>query len=291
MALKGFVKIDRKITEWGWYKDANTFRVFFHLLMTANFKKSMLEGHEVNAGEAVYSREGLAKILKISVAQVRTAIKHLKTTNEITTRSASKFTIATITNWAFYQSGEERVSSEMTSDVAAESPAIDRRLTGESPHLKNGRREEGKNEKKVLDTREESAPDEREATNADNIVFLEQDLPPEMRDESYQEAIEAYKMAFNATPNRFVSEEVKHWAEETERGIIPYAFRQASADASSGTFSWKYVVSILRHWEQQGLKTIEQVQEHEAKREREKMAKRERAPDVSSEFWTEDKYI
>ena len=97
-----------------------------------------------------YFEIDLAKILKISVAQVRTAIKHLKTTNEITTRSASKFTIVTITNWAFYQSGEERVASEIASDVTSQSQANDKRMTCESQHLKNGRREEGKNEKKVV---------------------------------------------------------------------------------------------------------------------------------------------
>ena len=33
--MSGWIKLHRKITEWEWYSDANTFRVFMHLLLTA----------------------------------------------------------------------------------------------------------------------------------------------------------------------------------------------------------------------------------------------------------------
>ena len=33
-----WVKLFEKITEWEWYKDSNTARVFFHLLVKANYK-------------------------------------------------------------------------------------------------------------------------------------------------------------------------------------------------------------------------------------------------------------
>lgn len=39
MAKKGnFVYIHRKIMDWEWYKDPNTFRVFLHLILRANWK-------------------------------------------------------------------------------------------------------------------------------------------------------------------------------------------------------------------------------------------------------------
>ncbi|MFR5790585.1 MAG: hypothetical protein ACLUFA_09410 [[Clostridium] leptum] len=36
--LNGFVKIHRKLVQWGWYTDNVVKGVFLHILLTANFK-------------------------------------------------------------------------------------------------------------------------------------------------------------------------------------------------------------------------------------------------------------
>ena len=51
-----YIKIDRKILDWEWYRNLNTCRLFFHLLLKANWKDGRFEGKErlicVVGGEA-----------------------------------------------------------------------------------------------------------------------------------------------------------------------------------------------------------------------------------------------
>lgn len=122
---KGFVVLHRKITEWEWYSDANTFRVFLHLLLTANHKPSRFRGFEIRRGEIVIGRKSLAKQLKLSEQEIRTAIEHLKSTNEITTKSTNRFTIATLTKYEFYQDKK----TKSTNNQPANQPTINQQST------------------------------------------------------------------------------------------------------------------------------------------------------------------
>lgn len=106
----GFVKIDRKITQWRWYHDANTFRVFFHLIVTSNYEDKDFETITIKRGERVISYPKLAAELGLTEQNIRTAIKHLKETGEVTVKSHSKFSVVTINNYNQYQS----VNSQLT---------------------------------------------------------------------------------------------------------------------------------------------------------------------------------
>ena len=61
MTKNGFIVIHRKITDWEWYTDANTFKVFMHLLLTANFSDQKFKGMTIKRGQRVASYESLAK--------------------------------------------------------------------------------------------------------------------------------------------------------------------------------------------------------------------------------------
>ena len=100
---EGWIKLWRKFTEWEWYKDGNTMRVFIHLLLTANIEPCRFKGYEVGVGCRVIGRKSLSEELNISEKSVRTALKHLKETNEVAIFSTSKFSIVKINNWLIYQ--------------------------------------------------------------------------------------------------------------------------------------------------------------------------------------------
>lgn len=102
----GFVKLYRKMVSWGWYTDGNTFRVFLHLLLTASYEDNEFRGHKIRAGQVVTGRKRLAADLGMSERAVRTALNHLKSTNEITIKATNRFSIITIENWALYQCRE-----------------------------------------------------------------------------------------------------------------------------------------------------------------------------------------
>ena len=95
-ARGGWVKVARKLLDWRWYKDANTMRVFLHLLLSANVEDHDFQHVTIHRGQVATSYEALANALGLSVQNVRTAIAHLKSTGELTSKAYSKFQVLTI---------------------------------------------------------------------------------------------------------------------------------------------------------------------------------------------------
>lgn len=109
----GWIKLSRKILNWGWYSDPNVRAVFIHLLLIANWTDNEYRGYKISRGQAVIGIKALSTQLGISVQQARTALEKLKSTDEIKVESNNKFSIITIENWGKYQ-GEsaERLQHE-----------------------------------------------------------------------------------------------------------------------------------------------------------------------------------
>ena len=98
-----FIKLDRNIQEWRWFKDGNTFRVFIYLLLNANVKKNGFEGIDIQRGQLATSYASIASSLKLSIKNVRTAINHLKSTGEVAVSIYRHFSVITVLNYASYQ--------------------------------------------------------------------------------------------------------------------------------------------------------------------------------------------
>ena len=105
-----YVKISRKILEWEWYTDANTKVLFLHILLKANWKDGRFQGVEVPRGSFVTSLQNLAAETGLTVRNVRTALKHLENTGEVTSNRHAKFSVITVKNYDRYQSGVTQVT-------------------------------------------------------------------------------------------------------------------------------------------------------------------------------------
>lgn len=114
----GYIKLHRRFTKWGWYNDPNTARVFIHLLLTASWEECEYHGHKIKPGQVVTGRKMLAKDLKMSEKQIRTALEHLQSTNEITIQVTNRFSIITVVNWGKYQVLETERASKGPADSA-----------------------------------------------------------------------------------------------------------------------------------------------------------------------------
>ena len=68
----GFIKLDRKILNWEWYKNKNTRLVFLHLLLTANYEPGEWRGIKYGVGECLTSLPKLATDCSLTIQQVRT---------------------------------------------------------------------------------------------------------------------------------------------------------------------------------------------------------------------------
>lgn len=110
--LNGFVKIHRKLIQWGWYQDNVVKGVFLHLLLTASFKDAPWQGRIIKKGQVITSNKRLAEDLGFTTKQVRTALDKLKSTGEIICEGTNKYTLVTVVNWEEYQYLEENRANE-----------------------------------------------------------------------------------------------------------------------------------------------------------------------------------
>lgn len=112
MSRKGYIKIHRAITDWEWYDNANTMRVFMHLLFTANFTETEFKGDKILPGQCVVSLDKLAKTLHLTKQEVRTTLFHLISTREITQVKKPYGSIISIENWSKYQGNQHKNHTE-----------------------------------------------------------------------------------------------------------------------------------------------------------------------------------
>jgi hypothetical protein len=117
----------------GGYTDSKTKCLFVHCLLRANHKPQAWRGIIIPAGSFVTSYAHLAEENGMSVRNVRTSLKRLKSTNEVTSESTSQYSIITVVKWADYQSGED--DSDTPNDtqndkqVTSERQASDKQVT------------------------------------------------------------------------------------------------------------------------------------------------------------------
>ena len=104
--MDGWIKIHRKITDWEYYGDPNTFRIFFHCLVSANYEDKQWQGINVNRGSFVTTTSDLSKTLSMTPMQVRTSLKKNVQANTISIESTNKYTIIHVLNFESYQTSE-----------------------------------------------------------------------------------------------------------------------------------------------------------------------------------------
>ena len=114
MAQDGFIFLHRKISDWEWYSDANTMRLFIHCLIKANYKDKQWHGILIKKGSFITSYEKLSIELGLTIRQIRTAIDKLKTTSEITYQSTNQYSIISINNWNKFQEDNRQNDNQMT---------------------------------------------------------------------------------------------------------------------------------------------------------------------------------
>ena len=117
--MNGFILLYRQITDWEWYQNPNTFRVFLHILLKANFTDGRFEGREIKRGQCVTSLDHLSKETKLSVKEVRTALNHLIGTGELASESCNRYRIITVVKYNDYQTEGKQNGSQEASEGQA----------------------------------------------------------------------------------------------------------------------------------------------------------------------------
>jgi|TARA_R110000764_G_scaffold133791_1_gene221842 hypothetical protein len=127
--MQGWIKLHRDFTKFEWYQDANTMRVFLHLLITANHKDAKWQGNTINRGQLITSHGNLANDLGLSIQNVRTSLSKLKKSGNVTVKSTSKFTLLSVCNYDTYQSQDSSANTPTNRPLTDDQQTANRRLT------------------------------------------------------------------------------------------------------------------------------------------------------------------
>lgn len=153
---KGFIALFRQFTEWEWYDDANTMRLFIHCLLMANYKDKKWRGKLIKRGSFITSQPKLAHSLKLSIMQIRNSLRKLKTTGEITVLTTAEYSIITVKNYNIYQDdnrlkNRQTTSEEQTSNRQATTTNKDNNIYSNNIiSLSNKKKNISKNEREIL---------------------------------------------------------------------------------------------------------------------------------------------
>ena len=107
MSKTGWIKLQREYTQWQWFTCVNVAHLFTYLLLTVNHKEVYWNGNIVKPGQTITSYRHLASATGLSVQNVRTALKKLIRTGDITVKTTNKFTIVSVVEWEKYQGKDD----------------------------------------------------------------------------------------------------------------------------------------------------------------------------------------
>ena len=98
-----FIKIDRNIIHWRWFKSPKMLSVFLWLLIRANTKEGHFERDTIPRGSIATSNATIAEGCGITIDNVRTALANLEDTGEISRTARNHYQVIKIVNYEEYQ--------------------------------------------------------------------------------------------------------------------------------------------------------------------------------------------
>lgn len=132
--MEGWISLYKKFVNWEWYQDTNVKSVFIHLLLLASYEDKKWQGRVVKRGQVIISSGNLASDLKLTRQQVRTALKKLQSTDEISVESTNKYLVITIEKYSDYQSALQNNNHQTTNKTTIEAT---NKITKESIEAKD----------------------------------------------------------------------------------------------------------------------------------------------------------
>lgn len=127
----GFVKIHRSILDWEWYEDTKTVRLFFHLILKANYETKNWQGLEIKRGSFVTSISSLKNETKLTSQNIRTCLKKLEQTNEIIIKTTNAYTMISLCNYDKYQDVKSSSNKRLTNEQQTINKPANKRATND----------------------------------------------------------------------------------------------------------------------------------------------------------------
>jgi hypothetical protein len=145
----GWIKLFRSMSEWEWYDDEKSVKLFIHLMINVNYQEKKWRGQTVMPGELITSIDNLSKETNLSQKVVRVRLEQFQKTGEIGIQTTNKYTKITLTNWSKFQGSDEEEFLDAT-EMANKRQTNGNQMTNKGQQLKK--------ERKIRKKRSSSAP-------------------------------------------------------------------------------------------------------------------------------------
>ena len=145
--MSGWIKLHRKFCEWEWFKVSEMVHLFIYILLNANHENGKWRGIEIKRGQLLTGRKTLHEKTGISEQTIRTCLKKLEKTKELTINSTNQFSIITVCNYESYQENEYTTNQQTNQQLTSDQPATNQQLT---TNKKNKKEDNKKNDKNII---------------------------------------------------------------------------------------------------------------------------------------------
>lgn len=237
--LGTFISLFRKFKDWEWYKDVPVKTLFIHCLIKANYKPLSYKGNIVERGSFITSLDSMSKETGLSLQQVRTALKKLKSTQEITLSATKRETLINVINYDKYQSYRyiPNTTRNTNSNILATS----------QQHLNNI-----------------SATTSNKDNNTISEInsFIKQDIGTDFEDEILKESpdyklencnpIDMFETEFGRTISSSEAMRISQMISDCGQLMVMYALREA---LTYDALSLDYIDRVLTDWKKRELTT------------------------------------
>jgi len=123
----------RKLKDWEWYNVPHMAHLFQHLFREANHEPQKGQGVMIKRGQLITGRKKLSFETGIPEQTLRTCIKRLISTSEITIESTSHYSVITICNYEAYQKmqadNNQAINQLFNQQLTSNQPATNQQLT------------------------------------------------------------------------------------------------------------------------------------------------------------------
>lgn len=131
--MEGWIKLSKKLLSWEWFDSSEMVHLFIYCLLKANFEPKKWHGIAIERGSFITSRAKISSETHLSEQEIRTCLKRLISTNEITYKSTKQFTLITICNYDSYQqenlSTNQAINQGSNQQLTNDQPTANQQLT------------------------------------------------------------------------------------------------------------------------------------------------------------------
>lgn len=174
--MASWIKIFRELLQWEWFQKAEMVQLFIYLLLKANCVDKQWQGITIKRGQLATSNATIRQDLRLSEQQIRTCIKRLISTGEITYKSTNRYVVITICNYDKYQKvggTTNELNNEQTNNQSTDEQRAINEQSTTTKEIKNIRSKEYN----IKDIKQESGSNDQLSSASDEAKAVQPEKP------------------------------------------------------------------------------------------------------------------